>query len=110
MLFKSYEANMSQNFYKWQLINYRQIKSEKEAQQFILSGEVICLKHAETSGMLCYDENSKKRNGKPAYVRMYKGQDETDKITSNCMFEIEMHNPNYTSTVSQQGCFLNWKI
>jgi len=91
-IFKKLEANVSQNFYKWQVINFRQMKSEKEENQFLFAQDVIYLKHGETSGILCHDEQSAKRIGEPAYVRIYKGNDDADIITTNNLFEIEIHN------------------
>ena len=70
---------------------------------------MIYLKHGETSGILCHDEQSTKRSGDPAYVRIYKGNDDADIITTNNLFEIEQHNQGYSETVSQQGSFLTWK-
>jgi hypothetical protein len=81
---------MSQNFYKWQVVCYRQYKHQFES-QFIFSGEVISLKHAESSGYLCFDESSLKFPGKQAFLRSYKGQDESDIISTNSLFEIEYH-------------------
>lgn len=78
---------MSSNFYKWQVISYRQEKNRLDSNKhFIFSGQVITLWHAETGGVLCYDELSSKKKGNPCYVRIFKGLDEADKITTNCLF------------------------
>ena len=55
-VFKRLEANMSQNYYKWQVIYYRSLKSDKERDKYIYSGDVIIMKHAETNGCLCHDD------------------------------------------------------
>lgn len=60
--------------------------------RFIFSGDVVRLKHAETSGYLCHDDQSKKKVGDPVYVRIFKGTDEGDVHTTNNLFEIEAHN------------------
>jgi hypothetical protein len=60
------------------------------------------MKHAETSGYLCFDEHNKKPDNaskKAAYVRIYKGMDQFDKITTNSLFEIEAHNFTKMETV-----------
>mmetsp|Transcript_11844 Transcript_11844/g.18232 ORF Transcript_11844/g.18232 Transcript_11844/m.18232 type:complete len:136 (-) Transcript_11844:278-685(-) len=108
-VYKRLEANTSQNYYKWQVVYYRHIKMEKERDKFIFSGDVILLKHAETNGCLCYDEQSAKRPGDPTYVRIYKGSEENDIITTNNLFEIEMHCQDYMETVSEQGSYLTWR-
>ena len=90
-VYKSHEANCSPNFYKWQVINFRQ-ENPEEVSKLIYSGDVIRLKHAETNGFLCFDEISINRTNKKCYVRIYKGNDEDDKITTNNLFEIEAHN------------------
>jgi hypothetical protein len=56
-IYRTLEANASPNFYKWQVINYRQMQPN-ELTKYIFSGDVIRLKHAETSGYLCFDELS----------------------------------------------------
>ena len=86
--FRRFEANMSQNFAKWQIINYRQYKSKNEYKRLLFSGDVISLKHAETAGLLCYDEQSEKRKGEPLYVRIFKGNDEMENLTTHSLFEI----------------------
>lgn len=91
---------MSQNYFKWQVVNYRQLKFPEERDRFIFSGDVISLKHAETGGLLCYDEYSKKRLGDPAYVRIYKGTEQTDAITTNNLFLIEMHIQDYNEIMN----------
>ena len=58
----------------------------------LFSGDVIRLKHAETAGFLCFDEISIKKPTKNVYVRIYKGIDENDRMTTNNLFEIEAHN------------------
>ena len=108
-VYKRAEVNMSQNYYKWQVINYRQIKNYKENLRFIFSGEVICLKHAETGGFLSHDEFSAKKRMDPAYVRIYKGTNENDSITTNNLFSIEVHHPEYSDIMAQQGAFLTWQ-
>lgn len=85
-IYKRYEANVSPNFYKWQVICYRQVQQPKHINKFIFSGDVITLKHAETNGYLCYDEFSASRVGDPVYVRVYKGQDPDNTLTSHNLF------------------------
>lgn len=75
-VYRRFEANICSNFYKWQVMNYRQVETDETAMdKFIFSGDVISLKHAETTGRLCYDEISHKKNGS-IFARIYKGQDE----------------------------------
>lgn len=57
------------------------------------------LKHAETAGYLCHDDVSKEQDGEPIYVRVYKGQDEQDRFTTNNLFEIELHSDFKQETV-----------
>ena len=107
--FKKLEANCSQNFYKWQVVNYRQQKP-KDVNKFIYSGDVIRLKHAETGGYLCYDDLSKKKPGNPAYVRIFKGQDLNDQKTTNNLFEIEAHDDLKQETMQNNGMLLEWRM
>ena len=95
-IFKKYEANCSPNFYKWQLINYRQAKPQ-DIPKYIYSGDIIRLKHAETNGFLCFDDISVKKPAKHVYVRIYKGTDMLDKTTTNNLFEIEAHSDRGTA-------------
>jgi hypothetical protein len=67
--------------------------------KYIYSGNIVRLKHAETAGYLCYDENSSKENGYPCYVRIYKGQDDNDRLTTNSLFEIERHDDEKRETI-----------
>ena len=109
-VYKSCQSNMSGNFFKWEVIPYRQIAHLADFDNYVYSGDVIYLRHAETSGALCQDEHSRGPNrvGDPVYVRIYKGN-ENDKVTTNCLFEIEIHNGAYSPAANHQGCFLNWK-
>jgi len=102
------EANCSINFYKWQVINYRQIVVNTE-NKILYSGDVIRLKHAETNGYLCYDEISNRKPAKNVYVRIYRGLDDNDKITTNSLFEIEAHLSNRQQTTENQGHMLLWR-
>jgi len=108
-IFKTYDVNMSENFYKWRVISYRQIKDKKDAKNFLFSGEVITLKHAETGGILCYDDLSNKKHGDPVYVRIYKGLDAKESITTNCLFEVEVHVDTTGKDATNQGTNLLWK-
>ena len=69
----------------------------------MFSGEVITLRHAETSGIMCYDELSHAKPGDPAYIREYKGTDDDMKITTNCLFEIEVHDNSYGKDAINEG-------
>lgn len=75
----------------------------------LFSGDVIRLKHAETAGFLCFDEISIKKPTKNVYVRIYKGIDENDRMTTNNLFEIEAHNESRQLTTQNQGSMLQWK-
>ena len=75
------------------------MKSDNEVKKYLFSGDVIMLKHAETAGYLCFDDQSAKRAGEPMYVRIYKGSDDSDIVTTNNLFEIEQHNSLYNDTV-----------
>ena len=100
---------MSQNFAKWQVINYRQYKGESEIKRLLFSGDVVSLKHAETAGLLCYDEQSEKRKGNPLYVRIFKGSDEMENLTTHSLFEIQIHHIDYQETFDQLGYKLMWQ-
>lgn len=106
--FRRFEANMSPNFSKWQVINYRQYKSQNEHLRLLYSGDVISLKHAETAGLLCYDEQSEKRPGNPVYVRIFKGQEVMENLTTHSLFEVQIHNLQYNETFNQLGYRLMW--
>ena len=87
-IYRRYEANISSNFYKWQVLNHRQVvHDEAEAAKIVRSGDVIHLRHAESAGYVCYDDVSLKRDDQ-VYVRMYKGVDASEGITTNCLFEV----------------------
>lgn len=107
-IFKSLEANCSPNFYKWQLINYRQAKPSDNL-KYIYSGDVIRLKHAETNGYLCFDDISMKKTKNTCYVRIYKGVDANDRTTTNNLFEIEAHSDSRTTTTENAGRLLVWQ-
>lgn len=72
-IYQNIEVNMSSNYYKWQVISYRQIKNNQDFIRYLYVRNVITLTHAETGGILCYDELSAKRVGNPCYVRIFKG-------------------------------------
>lgn len=76
--------------------------------KFLFSGDVILMKHAETNGYLCYDEQSHTRAGDPAYVRIYKGNEMSNDITAHNLFAIETHVQGYFETFANQGGYLNW--
>ena len=76
----------------------------------IFSGDFIRLKHAETSGYLCFDDITYKSKFNEAYVRMYKGEDPQDNQTTNCLFEIEAHDDLKHETTSYGGAKLDWKV
>ena len=98
---------MSDNFYKWKVLSYRQsMKDQREVHNFLQSGEVITIRHAETSGILCYDELSHARLGDPAYVREYRGTESDMKVTTNCLFEIEIHYNGVGKDAVNQGNIL----
>jgi hypothetical protein len=62
-LFNWFEANVSQNFEKWMILNYRQT-DELVTQEFeIHGGDVVRLKHAESGGYITVDDASSERNG-----------------------------------------------
>lgn len=68
--------------------------------KLIFSGQVITLTHAETGGALCFDEMSYKKPGCPIFARIFKGFDDSDKITTNCLFSIEIHDSVYKKVKS----------
>jgi len=108
--FRRFEANMSQNFSKWQVINYRQIRHAAERRRFLFSGDVISLKHAETAGLMCHDDQSYKKRGEPVYVRIYKGNDaETENLTTHSLFEITIHKLDFQETYNQMGGCFRWE-
>lgn len=56
-------------------------------------GDVIRLKHAESGGYICVDDELRAPNGeRKAYIRIYKGEDDLEFLTSNSLFEIELDN------------------
>jgi hypothetical protein len=71
-LYKRLEVNCSSNFFKWQVVPYRQF-TRLQRQKFIFSGDLVRLKHAETAGYLCHDDMNQDQPGDPVYVRVYKG-------------------------------------
>jgi hypothetical protein len=74
------------------MVNYRKYKGPKEKQEFLFSGDVITLRHAETGGLLCNDQEiSSKEVHDPCYVRIYKGKSEPEKLKSDNLFEVELH-------------------
>lgn len=80
------------------MVTYRQF-TRYQRKNFIFSGDLVRLKHAETAGYLCHDDVSKEQDGEPIYVRVYKGQDEQDRFTTNNLFEIELHSDFKQETV-----------
>jgi len=67
------------------------------------------LKHAESNGLMCFDEISTRKSHRPVYVRIYKGLEETSFHTTNSLFEIMIYNQEYTETISRMGYFLQWR-
>lgn len=56
--------------------------------RLLFSGDIVSLKHAETAGLLTFDEQSEKRRGEPLYVRIFKGNDEMENLTTHSLFEV----------------------
>lgn len=109
-VYKTRHISASQSFSKFQIINHRQVTKPKDEMQFIYSGDFIRLKHGETSGYLCFDDTSYKTPSNNAYVRMYKGDDQLDTFTTNCLFEIEAHDDIKQETIIHAGRKLDWKV
>ena len=105
-LFPWYEANVSQNFEKWTIQSYRQTEKATLADFYLHGGDVVRLRHAESGGYITVDDQSKLRNGlQEAYVRVYKGNDESEETTTNQLFEVEMP----TSSMEESGNGLQWR-
>lgn len=91
------------------MLNHRQVVYDPvEANKIVFSGDVITLKHAESAGYVCYDDMSLKKEDQ-VYVRMYKGLDESERITTNCLFEVCQYYPDDQNTMQQLGEPLKWK-
>lgn len=61
----------------------------------MFSGNVIHLKHAESGGFICIDDEAKLNTGEPqAYLRIYTGaqtgEDAEEQMSTNSLFEIEI--------------------
>lgn len=97
-MFRRYEANISQNYYKWQVLNYRQLSTPKELERTIYSGDVIALRHAESGGRVCHDDQSVKREDQ-VYVRIYKAGDDSENLTTNNLFEVQQYYADEQETV-----------
>ena len=57
-LFNWYEANVSQNFQKWQIIAFRQTDDPTTTDFELHGGDVVRLKHAESGGYITVDDQS----------------------------------------------------
>jgi len=69
---------------------YRTICKPKES-FLIHGGDVVRLKHAESGGYICVDDEFKAANGeRKAYIRIFKGEDDMEQLSTNCLFEIEL--------------------
>jgi len=89
-LFYCFEANVSQNYEKWEILAYRHSQPHAIEEFLLHGGDVVRIKHAESGGYITVDEGSQEKNGmKEAYVRVYKGSDASEIMTSNQLFEIE---------------------
>jgi hypothetical protein len=78
----------------WQIFPYRQFQDERVAGRLIFGGNVVRLKHAESGGYICLDDEGKLASGDTqGYLRIYTGAqtgENADEHTStNCLFEIE---------------------
>ena len=92
-------------------MNFRQ-DDLKEGDKYIHSGDVIRLKHAESGGYLTYDDFSENDTfqGRPCYIRAYRGTNPADAKTTNSLFEIEAHDDVKQETVQSEGMRLQWRM
>lgn len=62
-LFQRYEVNCGTESKKWQIFQYRQHMDDHKAMHFVFGGDVIRLKHAESGGYICLDDDGKLSTG-----------------------------------------------
>ena len=58
-LFQRFEVNIGSEAKKWQVFPFRQFMDERNNQRMIFAGNVIRLKHAESGGYICLDDEGK---------------------------------------------------
>lgn len=90
-----FEVNIGSEAKKWQIFPYRQYEDEKISSRMIYGGSVLRLKHAESGGYICIDDDSKTADGQYSpYLRIYIGSqigdDAEEQLNSNSLFEIEI--------------------
>jgi hypothetical protein len=73
-IFEKYEINIGSEAAKWQVFPYRQFYEEKITNRLVFGGSVVRLKHAESGGYICIDDEGKLPTGDlQAYLRIYTG-------------------------------------
>ena len=96
---------MSQNqFEKWTIYAFRHCNTPQKEEFYLHGGDVVRIKHAESGGYLTVDENRGDGNYE-AYIRNYRGADETEQFSTNQMFEIEKSQ----DLVEESGTPLQWE-
>lgn len=91
-MFERYEVNIGSEAKKWQIFPYRQFQDERLTGRLIFAGNVIRLKHAESGGFICIDDDGKLSTGETqAYLRIYSGpqtgEDADEQMSTNSLFE-----------------------
>lgn len=82
---------------KWEIYPYRQYVSELQSRlRLIYAGQVIRLKHAESGGYVCVDDEGRipTTNEPQAYLRIYNGsqtgENSDEQTSTNSLFEVEI--------------------
>lgn len=94
-IFEKYEINIGSEAAKWQVFPYRQFYEEKITNRLVFGGSVVRLKHAESGGYICIDDEGKLPTGElQAYLRIYTGsstgENADEQVSTNSLFEIEI--------------------
>jgi hypothetical protein len=88
---------------------------DKYAARLIFGGSVIRLKHAESGGYICIDDEGKMPTGdQQAYLRIYTGpqtgEDADEQVSTNSLFEIEIDiNASEVKDIKEHGKTTTWE-
>ena len=114
-IFQRFEVNIGSEAEKWQVIPYRQFLDDKYAARLIFGGSVIRLKHAESGGYICIDDEGKLPTGdQQAYLRIYTGpqtgEDADEQVSTNSLFEVEIDiNGADVKDIKEHGKTTTWE-
>ena len=70
--------------------------------RFVKGGDIVRLRHTELNGFLTVDGSVKAGDTNKAYVRVYRGSDDTEARDSNSLFIVELNRNRL------RGDFLRW--